>query len=145
MATPTPTASPPPVATDIPAPTATIPVTSTLDPLQDPAYYYDQAATQMRLARYEEAIEWLDALTALDPTYRSSEVKAMLLEALVNQGRIYLSGSNEDGEDKLARGVYLIYRADEIGTVEPDWVLGQAIFVERYINCLLYTSDAADE
>lgn len=136
----TPTPPPQPTATASPTPTVTAPATATLDPLQDPAYYYNQAATAMSLVRYEEAIEWLDALIALDPTYRTAEVNAMLLEALTQQGRLYLLGMNEDGEDKLARGVLLIYRADDIGAVEPEWLLGQAIFVERFVNARNYVA-----
>lgn len=145
MPTMTPTASPSPTATLTPEPSPTSPVTATTDPLQDPAYFYEQAATAMRVSRYEEAIEWLDALIALNPTFQPADPNAesvndMLLRALTQQGRIYLLGANEDGQDRLSRGVYLIYRADEIGTVEPDWLLGQAIFVERYINARNYVN-----
>lgn len=140
MPTLTPTAPPQPTATASPTPTATVPATATLDPLQDPAHYYNQAVTAINLVRYEEAIEWLDALIALDPTYRRVEVDALLLQALTQQGRLYLLGMNEDGEDKLARGVLLIYRADDIGRVEPEWLLGQAIFVERFVNARNYVA-----
>lgn len=140
MPTLTPTTAPQPTATASPTPTATVPATATLDPLQDPAYYYNQALTAINIVRYEEAIEWLDALIALDPTYRRDEVDAMLLQALTQQGRLYLLGMNEDGEDKLARGVLLIYRADDIGRVEPEWLLGQAIFVERFVNARNYVA-----
>lgn len=132
----TPTLSLTPTITLTPPPPAS--ATPTLSPLEDPAYFYDQAQIAMRLARYETAIEWLDALIALDPTYRPAEVQPMLLEALTQQGRLYLTGQNPDGEDRLARGVYLIYRADELGTVEPEWLLGQARFVEMYVNARNY-------
>ncbi len=140
MPTLTPTASPSPTVTLTPPPSPTSPTTPTADPLQDPAYFYEQATTAMRVSRYEDALEWLDALIALDPTYQRAEVNDMLLRALTQQGRIYLLGANEDGQDRLSRGVYLIYRADDIGTVEPDWLLGQAIFVERYVNARNYVN-----
>jgi tetratricopeptide (TPR) repeat protein len=108
--------------------------------MQDPAYFYNQAATAMSVFRYEEAIEWLDALQVLAPDYRAAEAKAMLMDALTKQGRIYLYGQNEDGEDRLARGVLLIYRANELGSVEPSTLLGQAIFVERYLNARNYVA-----
>ncbi len=125
--TPTPTASPTPAATPTP------------DPLQNPAYFYEQAETAMRLADYEAAIEWLDALVALDPTFRPEEVRALLLQALTQQGKIYLRGQNVDGEDKLARGVYLVYRANDLGEIE-DTLLGEAIFVEKYVNARNYVN-----
>ncbi len=123
-----------------PTPEPTLSPTATLNPLEDPAYLYDQAAIAMSVIRYEDAIEWLDALRALAPTYRAEETKAMLIEALTQQGRIYLRGQNEDGEDMLARGVLLIYRANELGPVEPSELLGEAIFVESYINARNYVA-----
>ncbi len=140
MPTPTPTDTPTPPPTDAPTPTSAPPSTATRDPLQDPEHIYEQALAAERLGRYEEAIEWLDALIALDPGYNSAEVKQKLVSVLTAQGRIYLLGMNEDGQDRLARGVYLIYRADELGTVEPDWLLGHAIFVERFINARNYVN-----
>jgi hypothetical protein len=140
----------PPVATATPEPSATPTIgptpepslapSATLNPMQDPAYFYNQAATAMTVLHYEDAIEWLDALRALDPTHRSAETTAMLRQALTEQGRIYLRGQNKDGEDQLARGVLLIYRAQELGPVEPSTLLGEAIFVERYINARSYVA-----
>jgi tetratricopeptide (TPR) repeat protein len=129
----------PTVAPTIP-PSPTVEPSATLDPMSDPAYLYDQAATAMRVTHYEDAIEWLDALASLAPDYRSVEVKAMLMEALIEQGKVYLAGANTDGEDMLARGVLLIYRANDLGTVEPEWLYGQAIFVESYINARSYVN-----
>jgi hypothetical protein len=123
-----PTESPEPQATDE-APTG-----------PDPETLYEQASQAMGLARYEDAIEWLESLRALAPDYRTAEVTAMYLEALTTQGKIYLRGQNQDGEDRLQRGVLLIYRADEIGTVEPPELLGEANFVEMYLNARSYVS-----
>jgi len=144
------TPTPPPTATLTPSPTptptlspaaqATSVVGNTPSPLEDPAYLYQQAATAMSLVRYEEAIEWLDALRALAPDYRPAEVEAMLIEALTQQGKLYLRGQNPDGADMLARGVLLIYRANDIRPVEPSTLLGEAIFVEMYINARNYVN-----
>lgn len=92
----------------------------------------------MRLARYEEAIEWLRSLRALDPNHRPAETQTMLMEALTLQGRIYLRGANEDGEDRLARGILLIYEADDLGTVEPAGLLYEADVAERFLNARSY-------
>jgi hypothetical protein len=40
----------------------------------------------------------------------------------------------------LARGVFLIYRADELGTVEPASWLYEADFGERYLNARNYVN-----
>jgi tetratricopeptide (TPR) repeat protein len=134
------TPSPNPAATLMPTAMLTEPPLPTLNPAEDPAYLYDQAATSMRLARYEDAIAWLDALQALAPDYRAAETQAMLMDALTEQGKIYLRGQNKDGEDRLARGVLLIYRADDIGDVEPSTLLGEAIFAELYLNARNYVN-----
>lgn len=142
----TPTPFPTPTVTPTPQPSATVtltpeptqPATVTLEPLQDPAYYYNQATVAMTVGRYEEALEWWDALIAQFPAHRPAEVQTALLEVLTKLGREYLTGSNEDGEDQLARGVILIRRADELGSVEPEWLVSTADFAEMYINARNY-------
>ncbi|MBN1564283.1 MAG: hypothetical protein JXA10_10625, partial [Anaerolineae bacterium] len=112
--------------------------TATLNPASDPDYLYQQAEIAARLTRYEEAIEWLDALFALAPDYaRTAEAKAMLLHALTEQGKTYLRGQNEDGEDMLLRGVDMIYRAQDLGEI-PNTLYGEAIFVELYVTARNY-------
>ena len=62
---------------------------------------FERASSAMRFDRYEEAIEWLEPLMVIAPegwTRQQAEVKAMYLEALVEQGR-FLRGMNQDGED----------------------------------------------
>ena len=142
--TPSPTATPTPSLTPTPTLSPTAQATAapgdTPNPLEDPARLYEQAATAMSVMRYEEAIEWLDVLRALAPDYRPAEVEAMLIEALTQQGKLYLRGQNPDGADMLARGVLLIYRANDIRPVEPSTLLGEAIFVEMYINARNYVN-----
>jgi len=134
-ATSTPTFTPEPTRTPVPAPATE--ATPAPD-MSDPEYLYDQAARASRLGRYEEAIEWLRSLQALDPNHRPQEAHAMLMEALTLQGTIYLRGANEDGEDKLARGVLLIYEASDLGRVEPQGLLYEADVAERYLNARNY-------
>ena len=139
--TATPTVTPTPLPTQTPLPTVTsTPASATPTPVggYDPDYLYEQAAMAFGVARYEDTIELLDSLRVIAPGHRPDEVHAMLMQALTNQGKIYLRGMNEDGEDRLMRGVLLIYRADEIGTVEPDTLVGEAAFVEMYINARNY-------
>lgn len=140
-ATPTPSATPTASLTPLPAtdtPTATIMPTSGAVPDGDASYdpedMFQQAEMALRVGDYEDAIEWLDALRAIAPDYRVSEVRPRLMEALTRQGLIYIRGANTDGEDKLQRGVNLIYRAQELGSVEPGSALYEAQVAERYIN-----------
>lgn len=139
--TPAPTSTLTPTVTLTPSPTPTVlSPTPSAEAGQDPAYLYEQAQTAMRLVRYEEAIEWLDALRSLAPDYRAAEVEDMLVKALTEQGKLYLRGQNPDGTDMLARGVLLIYRANDIRPVQPGTLLGEAIFVEMYLNARNYVS-----
>jgi len=141
--TPTPTATPSPEpATEEPAPQGDAAAEDAAGP--DPAVMYERAATAMRFDDYEEAISWLEPLMVIAPqsldATQQAEVKAMYLEALVEQGRIYLRGMNQDGQDRLQRGINLIYRADEIGTVEPASLLYEADFAQRYLNARSYVN-----
>jgi outer membrane protein assembly factor BamD (BamD/ComL family) len=130
-----------PAATNTSAPTA---ATATLGPTAttsseltptvnalDPAYMYQQAERAMRLADYEEAIEWLDTLTSLDPTYNATEVRGKLLEALTKQAEIYLRGMNSDGADQLARGILLSDRAFAMGDTTTAY---EADVAKRFLN-----------
>jgi len=139
--TPAPTDTPTPTLTPTPSLTPTLPSpTPSPEASQDPAYLFEQAQTALRLVRYEDAIEWLDALRALAPDYRAAEVEDMLVKALTEQGKLYLRGQNPDGADMLARGVLLIYRANDIRPVQPGTLLGEAIFVEMYLNARNYVN-----
>ncbi len=146
------TPTPQPTATRTPAPTDSVTRTPeqptpalalspestalpTLSPLEDPAYLYNQAETAMMFTDYEDAIQLLESLRALDPGYRQAETTAMLQEALINQARIYLTGQNKDGQDRLQRGVLLMTQAQELGSISANqqWLVGQANFVQSYI------------
>jgi tetratricopeptide (TPR) repeat protein len=140
----TPTSAPPTatIAPDAPtsAPTQEIPPTTAN--AFDPADLYGRAETAMTLGEFEEAIRWLDALSLADPTYRRGEVQQKLLDAHIAQGRIYLRSQNEDGVDQLSRGVQLINRASELGTVPVELVY-EADFVARYLAAQAYVEGGA--
>ena len=108
----------------------------------DPAELYGLAETAMNRTNYEEAIRWFDALVIVAPDYRRAEVQEQRLQAHLAQGRIYLRSQNEDGEDQLARGVQLINRASELGTV-PGELLYEADFVARFLAARAYVEGGA--
>lgn len=143
--TPTPdvTATPEPTSTpEQPAPdTAELngDVLNGVQPSQtDPAYLFAQADQAFRQGDFEGAISWAESLRALAPDHRPGEVRALLGDALTRQGLIYLRGQNADGEDRLLRGILLIYRASELGPLEPPDLLYEAEFAERYLNARNY-------
>jgi len=122
-----------------PSPTTSAPVEISPTPgATDPDTLYNQAAGAMARQDYEEAILWLDSLRAAAPDHRPQETQAMLMEALVTLGKTYIYGANADGEDKLARGIFLLYRANEIEPVEPQSLMYEADFAERYLNARNY-------
>ncbi|MBZ0308335.1 MAG: hypothetical protein K8I82_19880 [Anaerolineae bacterium] len=130
---PTPEESEPPTATlEAPTPTRRGPTAEGL---------YSSAETAIFMGNYEEAISWLDALIQLDSSYRRSDVNRMLVESLTVQGRAYLRGMNQDGEDQLARGVQLIDRAAELGYTGD--LIYEADFVRRYLSARSYVEGGA--
>ncbi len=139
--TPQPTASvtPSPSASPTLAPAPATEATTVPD-AQNPDVLYKEADNAMRVRHYEDAIEWIESLRALAPDYRAAEVTAMYMEALTEQGKIYLRQQNEDGADMLARGVTLIYMASDLGPVEPPELYGEAIFAENYVNARSYVN-----
>ncbi|NDJ85928.1 MAG: tetratricopeptide repeat protein [Chloroflexi bacterium] len=150
-ATPTPSATQTPQATATPSLTLTSTATETPEVLAVEAYFQN-AEKSMRLQRYEDAIEWLDAVIAEDPNYRRGEVDAMLFDALNAQADIYFKGLNPVDEpgarglpgNQLARGVQLAQRAITILEASPavgsyeethDYTAG---FVKRFVDAQLY-------
>lgn len=135
--TPTPdvTATPQPT----PTPDTAEPAGDAAPPSEtDPAYLFAQADQAFRQGDFEGAISWAESLRALAPDHRPSEVRALLSDALTRQGLIYLRGQNVDGEDRLLRGILLIYRASDLGPLEPPDLLYEAEFAERYLNARNY-------
>ncbi len=136
-----------PTATLTVAPQESVPPTATLEAptptRRGPTAegLYSSAETAMFMGNYEEAISWLDALIQLDSSYRRSDVNRMLVEALTVQGRAYLRGMNQDGEDQLARGVQLIDRAAELGYTGD--LIYEADFVRRYLSARSYVEGGA--
>jgi len=146
----TPTPSPVPATeTPVPVPSATsadavVEATETPSgPLNvDPAELFGRAETAMNQANYEEAIGWFETLVLADPNYRRAEVQDLRMRAYTTQGRLYLRGQNEDGEDRLAQGVQLITRASEIGQVDQS-LLYESDFVARYLAGRAYVEGGA--
>ncbi len=131
----TPTQEPLPLLTEEPAAAAETPAPVNQ---QDPAYMYQQAEQAAQVGDYETTIAWAESLRSVAPDYRPADVLAMLMDALTKQGTIYMRGANPDGEDKLLRGILLIYRAQDLGPVQPDSLPYEADFAERYLNARSY-------
>lgn len=108
-----PTATPTPTVT--PTPTPTLEVTETAI---DPASAYDlrglleEARRQVDLGMYEDAIDTLDVIMAIDSTYQQVTVRGLMGEALRREAaRLFRS------LDTLAQAILLTERATEFGPV----------------------------
>lgn len=141
-AIPTPTEIPPIVeATPIPTVETVQSDETPVDPNEPtPENLYNNAVSAYSSGQYEEAIRWFEALILLEPNYL--DARTQMIDALTTLGVRYLRGSNADGEDRLARGVQLVKRADDIGTVEAE-LLYEADFVERYLAARAYLDGGA--
>ena len=119
--------------TDIPE--ATLEPTSTPTPEATPTTeqppivsYYSDGERAFNFRRFEDAIEWLDAVIVTDPSYRRFEVDQMLFESLSEQAMIYFRGTNPLDEagtsgypgNQLARGVQLANRATDMQLQNPS-------------------------
>ena len=156
--TPTPL---PPTATLTPSPEPDTPIptitpteaeplaTATRDPFNvedafSAAYAYSISGL------HEDAIERLNIVIQIDPTYRRAEVDKMLFEALKSQAVLYFralnTGSGETGfeGDQLARGVQLANQAISIYEANPNvgtltlggggTLTGERNFVQGYMT-----------
>lgn len=111
--------------TATPTSTPTLEATATLVPVEvvptapsggfDKAALLHQARSAVALAQYEEAIDLLDALIALDPAYERPTVNALMLEALRSRALIlFRTGTN------LAEAIVLTDRAEDFGLSSQD-------------------------
>lgn len=115
-----------PTATPTPSPTPEITPSATAGALAeapptaqgggfDKAALLEQARSAVALAQYENAIDLLDALIALDPAYERPTVNALMLEALRSRALIlFRTGTN------LAEAIVLTDRAEDFGLSGQD-------------------------
>lgn len=146
--TPSPTSTPTaPTFTPTPTPTNTLAVslTPTLSPVEEA---FQQGESFHSFRRWEDAIEMLEIVRDLDPTYRSREVAQMLFDAYNQQSRIYFAGGNPIEQasalglpgNQLARGLQLHRKALALLEATPsvgratDLDLYTAGFVDRFLN-----------
>jgi len=123
--TSTPTSTPSPQATDMTdVATATVEVLAT--EASSSLFEYDldallaEAETQLADQNYQDAIDTLDAIIAIDENFQRTTVKPMYFNALTSEAtRLFHSG-------KLAEGIVITGRAEELGDV-------QGLIYERFI------------
>jgi hypothetical protein len=95
----------------------------------DKAALLEQARSAVTLAQYEEGIDLLDALIALDPAYERTTVNALMLEALRSRALIlFRTGTN------LAEAIVLTDRAEDFGLSGQDDLRFEREVATLYLN-----------
>lgn len=138
-----------PTITPTPEPSSTVTPTPTNEPATsaplviptqeragggfDPAPVLEQAQTAIAQAQYADAIELLDTVIRIDPSYQTSTVRSLMLQALSTRAlRLFRSGEN------LAEAVLLTDRAKEFGLSGDS-----ELHYEQYIATLYLTASSA--
>lgn len=113
LPTTTPTPSPTPEATTEAAPNElAIATVEDSDSGFDVAALYEQAETAMNGSLWEDAIELLDVVVGLDPSFRRDEVRRALNQALQNRA-LELYNANQPAAANI-----LVGRAEEYGQID---------------------------
>lgn len=129
-ATPTPSPTHTPTATLEATPTPSLPPTAGPPPL-DPAALFAEAQSSSVLRDWARTIELLDILIAVDPAYEPAEVQRMLLQALTELSRRYLTDASTE---RLAEGILLAERAETLGSIGD--LAYEAYIAGRYLDGL---------
>jgi hypothetical protein len=130
LPTPTPTASPTP---DAPTPTPDAPLVELPTPANggyDPAALFAQAQAALGGGRYQDAIDLLDVVIAIDPNFQTGTVRSAMSQAL----NLYARQLYNAGQPAAAN--LLVNRAEEFGP------LLEGLSFERYAAELYLTGRA---
>jgi tetratricopeptide (TPR) repeat protein len=129
-ATPTPTVTPTVTPSPTPEPSATPQNSPTPGiALPSPEELYNSAQASLTLREYEDVVDTLDILRAVDPSFRQADVEQMLHEALTTLARRYLT---QQDTNQLAQGILL---AEQARAIAPIGDLGYEAYVAgRYMD-----------
>ncbi|MBZ0298666.1 MAG: hypothetical protein K8J31_02950 [Anaerolineae bacterium] len=131
-----PTTTPQPTATTEVMATALPTMTPGFEPQADSSSGYDlagmldQARTAVNLGQYEDAVDLLQVIEAVDSSYQAATVRGLMLEALTTQAlRLFRGGGN------LAEAILLTDEAEKYGLpADSD------LRYERYVAALYLTA-----
>lgn len=93
--------------------------------------FFAEAQGFFESEQWESAVDRLERVQALDPSYREIEVKEMLFQSLQTLGLLYVRG------DRIEEGLFLLERAEQIQPLE-DWIAGERNLAELYITGMGY-------
>jgi hypothetical protein len=110
---PTPTITPTVAASAAPTQT-TIPTVPAEGALYDLDALYAEAQAQLSASDYDAATRTLDAIIAIDPTYRTDELNGLILRALTTQAAALLRSGTPD---TLAAGIVKANEASRYGDI----------------------------
>ena len=130
-----PTATPP--ATETPLPVDTLEPTIEVVPEitleagggYDLATLLEQSRAALRLGQYEEAVDLLKVIEAVDSTYEAATVRGYMLEALTTQAlRLFRGGGN------LAEAILLVDEAEQYGLPGDSDLIFERYVATLYLN-----------
>ena len=130
--TTSPSAAPPPATN---APTATASPTLIVASPTPEASGYDldallrQARDEMSRRDFQRAIDTLDAISAIDPSFERDTVRSLYFEALKAEATVMLRGG------RLSEGILLAGRAEAYGAL-PDQLAGERNIAEMYLQAM---------
>jgi tetratricopeptide (TPR) repeat protein len=95
----------------------------------DLAALLEQAQTALRLGQYEEAVDLLKVIEAVDSSYESASVRGYMLEALTTQAlRLFRGGGN------LAEAILLTDEAEQYGLPGDSELIFERYVAALYLN-----------
>lgn len=121
-----------PPSTDVPEATAEIIAEPTSDSPFDLDALFLEAQGFIAAQNYEDAISTLDAIIAIDDSYRSQEVSGLLFNSLVERARILYR--TEGGS--LQEAILLTGRAEEFGNIQTTDLPFERSVAQLYIDAL---------
>jgi tetratricopeptide (TPR) repeat protein len=116
-----------PTITPLPSLTPLAPVT----PAADPASIFALAQQSQAATNWDEAIQRLTQLRALDPTYKASQVDQMLFTALRNRGVARIQAKDLEG------GIFDLNQAEALGKLDQD-AKNHRLWARYYLDALSY-------
>jgi tetratricopeptide (TPR) repeat protein len=118
-----------PSATSLPLPTVTPVPTGAAGP--DPASLLAQAQQSSDGKNWDDVIQKLSDLRALDPTYQPAAVDKLLFTALRNRGVARIDGK------ELESGIFDLNQAETLGALDTD-AKSRRIWARYYLDAMSY-------
>jgi hypothetical protein len=120
-----------PSATPLPLPTVTPVPTGSSPAGPDPASFLAQAEQSSAGKNWDDVIQKLSDLRALDPNYKPADVNKLLFTALRNRGVARIDGK------ELEAGIFDLNQAEMLGNLDTD-AKSHRLWARYYLDAMSY-------